>query len=534
MNKVSTTVMQKIFLIIIFGGISILGTYTGFPVKNAIANTRAIGIIVAGLIAGPFVGTGVGLVSGFHRYSLGGLTVNAAIISAVIQGYISGIFYKKMKHKKSILLESLLIGAFLEVVHMAIVVIITRPLEDAITLIKLIGPPMIIINSLGIMLLLAILESVRDEQERTEGRAAEIALEIANKTLPYMKKGLNKKSAQAVAEIIFNMIGNFDVVCLTSRTKILAYIQRGQKTHLSTDNSIFSKHVLKSIEQGQNLSFSSDQFGNTYNISRIIIPLKIEDGAVGTIVLSKNSKNSLTHYEVKLAKGLAQLISTQLEISKVQYQSQLVAQAEIRALQAQINPHFLFNALNTIVYYCLVDSVMAKNLIIHLGDFYRKNIVNVNKMVQLDVEIQHVKSYLVIEMARFEDKLNIVYDIDPECCCLLPPLVLQPIVENAVKHGILPKEVDGSILIKGMKKENSVVLTVEDDGVGMNEERLHSLFKNRRDVKHIGLKNVKSRLENIFGDECRFEVVSHLGIGTKVSISIPCDKGGYANESLDN
>ena len=534
MNKVSITFVQKLFLILFFGAVSILGTYTGFPVKNAIANTRAIGIIVAGLVAGPFVGTGVGLISGFHRYCLGGLTVNAAIISAVIQGYISGYFYKKLKHQKSILIESLLIGVFLEVIHMLIIIITARPIDAAITLVKLIGPPMIIINSLGIMLMLSIMESVRDNQEKTEGRAAEIALEIANKTLPYMKKGLNKKSAKYVAEIVFNMVGNFDVVCLTSRTCILAFIQRNQNNYLSTDNCIFSKNVLKSIEEGEIISVSLDHFGNAHDLSRIIIPLKIEDSAVGTMVLSKNSKNNLTHYEVKLAKGLAQLISTQLEISKVQYQSQLVAQAEIRALQAQINPHFLFNALNTIVYYCLVDPSIAKNLIIHLGDFYRKNIVNVNKMVQLDVEIQHVKSYLIIEMTRFQDKLKILYEIDSNCTCLLPPLVLQPIVENSVKHGILPKKDKGNIIIKGEKKDKFIVLTIEDDGVGMSEEKLNSLFINKQDSKHIGLKNVKGRLENIFGDECRFIVKSEVGYGTKVSIYLPCEEGGEAHEDFDS
>jgi two-component system sensor histidine kinase LytS len=521
MNKVQTTFGQKMILIIIFGLISIMGTYLGFPVKNAIANTRAIGIIVAGLIGGPFVGVAVGAVSGLHRYFLGGLTINAAIISAIIQGYISGIFYHRLKHKKNILVEGLLIGVLLELIHMIIIIMVSRPLADAILTVKQIGPPMVIINSLGVMLLLAILQNVRDDQEKMEGHAAETALEIANKTLPYMKKGLNEQSAKSVAEIVYDMGGDFDTVIITSREHVLAYVQNNSRYSLHTDNSIFSENVIHSLDTGKIMSFSFDEENNRDHLCRIIIPLKIEDRAVGTMILSKNSEKMLTHYEIKLAKGIAQLISTQLEISKGQYQSYLVAQAEIRALQAQINPHFLFNSLNTIVYYCIADPITAKNLIIHLADFYRKNIVNMKKMVELKTEIQHIKSYMVIESARFEGKVDIIYEIDPECNCLVPPLILQPIVENSIRHGVLPKLGEGTIKIKTLKNGTQAILTIEDDGVGMSAERLELAFGNKTETKNIGLRNVKSRIKNIYGDESQFTIESEPDEGTKVTIVVP-------------
>lgn len=537
MLKVQTTIKQKIFLILIFGVISILGTYSGFPVNNAIANTRAIGIIASGLIAGPIVGTGVGVISGIHRYSLGGLTINAAIISTIVQGYLSGLFHNRINYKKSILFESFVIGALLELIHMVIIIAITKPLVDAINTVKLIGPPMIIINSIGVLVTIAILETVYDEQEKTQGKAAELALEIANKTLPYLKKGLNNNSAMKASEIIYNMAGNFDVVCFTSKEKILSYIGEEPSSYLKIDDCIHSDNIIKCLETGEIISFSKKEMSQKKindNLCRIIIPLKIDKNIIGTIVLSKHSENNLTLFEIKLAKGLAQLISTQLEISKVQYQSHLVAQAEIKALQAQINPHFLFNALNTISYYCITKPNIAKDLIIYLGDFYRKNIVNLNKMVDIETEIQHVKSYLKIEMARFEGKINIEYRIQNDCKCLIPPLILQPIVENAIKHGILPKSSGGTIIISCYKKNGFIVLSVEDNGVGMCDEKIKEIFSNNKKIENIGLRNVKSRLKNIYGEDCKFIIKSKVENGTKITISISIVKGVDKFESINS
>ena len=534
MSKVETTIMQKIFLISIFGMISILGTYSGFPVKNAIANTRAIGIIASGLIAGPFVGVGVGFISGLHRYSLGGLTINAAIISTVMQGYLSGLIHNRIRYRRSILFESFFIGALLEGMHMLIILAITRPLNDAVSLVKIIGPPMMIINSLGVFSTIAILEKVYEDEEKTLSQSVELALLIANKTLPYLKKGLNEASAQKASKIIFDTVGNFDLVCFTSTNKILAYIGKDDSFVSGNDKKIRSVNIKKCLKSGEIVSFSSQEHpksGYKHNLSRIIIPLKVDKSVVGTVVLSKLSKNCLTQFEIKLSKGLAQLISTQLEIGKFQQMSQLIAQAEIRALQAQINPHFLFNALNTIAYYIISDPKTARDLIIHLGLFFRKNLVNLNKMVDVETEIEHIKSFLIIEMARFNGKLNIEYNISPDCKSMLPPLILQPIVENSIKHGLLPQKNGGNIWISGYRKNSFIVFEVEDDGVGMDKNRIAEILSTDKEIDSFGLRNVKARLEYIYGSECKFLIKSNPGSGTKVSIHFPVIEGGSYAES---
>jgi two-component system, LytTR family, sensor histidine kinase LytS len=530
MIKKKTTLLEKTILIIFFGGISILGTYTGFPLDNAIANTRAVGIIVAGLLAGPIVGTGVGLISGLHRFVLGGLSINAAFISAVLQGYLAGKYSQKSDYKRGKLLEVFFVGIVLEVIHMIIVVMVTRPVDEAIELVKIIGLPMIVINPIGIMLFITILESIYKEQEKIQGRAAGVALKIANQTLPFLRKGLNAYSAKKTAEIIYDMVNSFEVVCITSTEIILAKIGNIENIDLpQNDEIINSRSILKALETGEIISLTEKKTGdkllkNKSNFNKLIVPLKENERVVGALVLYKFYQNNVTQFEMKLTEGLAQLISTQLEISKVQYQSKLIAQAEIRALQSQINPHFLFNALNTIVYYCTKDTEKAKDLIIYLGEFYRNNLKDLNKMVKLETEIEHVKAYVFIEISRFEGKLKVEYDIQPNCICLVPPLILQPIVENAIKHGILPSNNGGIVKIKGTKEKNGIKLIIEDNGVGMSDETLKSIFSGNREKNHIGLKNVYNRLGQIYGNKDVFSIISQFGVGTKVTILIPNNK----------
>ncbi len=532
MLKKKTTIVEKIFLIVFFAIISILGTYTGFPVKNAIANTRAIGIIVSGLISGPIVGIGVGILAGMHRYFLGGLTVKAALFSAILQGYLAGKFHQKIGYRKTKWSDGLVIGSLLEIFHMFIVIMMTRPVNEAIKLVKLIGPPMIIINSIGVVFFIAILDNIYNEQEKIQAKAAELVLKIANKTLPYLRKGLNSVSAKKAAEIIYRMVGNFDVVCITSDKKILVSIGSEENNMFpKTGDCIISKSIKKTLKTGKiTLLPKKNQVESlkekSYVTTKVIVPLKENEKVVGTIILYKLKENSITPFEIKLAEVLSQLISTQLEISKVQYQSQLLAQAEIKALQAQINPHFLFNALNTIVYYCIKEPGKAKDLIIYLGEFYRNNLVDLNKMVDLETEIRHVSAYVQIEMARFKGKLNIKYNIKPDCKCLLPPLILQPIVENSIKHGILPNKEGGTVTISGIRENENIILTVEDDGVGMDKEIIENIFKNNKKRKNIGLRNVYDRLKSIYGNSCVFNIESTVGKGTKVTIKISTIKKG--------
>ena len=521
---------ERFFLVCFFAGLSILGTYTGFTLQNAIANTRAVAIIVAGLVAGPGVGIAVGLIAGLHRYALGGLTVVAALLSAIGQGWAAGHLSPWIHKRSGFWLKGFLAGASLELLHMGVVLLVTRPLESAWSTVKVIGPPMIVVNAFGVMAFLAILENVFHEQERIQADAAETALEIANLTLPILRKGLTYATAQELLEIIFQRVSGFEALCVVSRKKVLA-------AKVSSDKDIFpkrgdmiqSKSVIEAINTGETgvvprrLKIPGTSGASDY--TKVIIPLKEETTVTGAIIFYKPGVSGVTSYEMELAGGLARLISTQLEISKIHHHAQLVSQAEVKALQAQINPHFLFNAINTIVYYCTADPEKARDLMIFLGEFYRSNLTDLKQLVDLETEIRHVKAYVSIEMARFGDRLKVVDEVKDGKEWLVPPLILQPLVENAIKHGVLPRREGGTVVLASRLEEDRLVLTVRDDGVGADMDKIREILHHDANRKNIGLYNVYSRLKNIYGENVLL-IESEPGRGTTVTVSLPARERG--------
>ncbi len=205
----------------------------------------------------------------------------------------------------------------------------------------------------------------------------------------------------------------------------------------------------------------------------------------------------------------------------------LRTEAEIKMLQAQINPHFLFNAITSILHYIRTDPEVASTLLVKLGDFFRKNIKPGGKAVPLAKELEHCEDYVAIERARFEERLVVRYDVDPAVLeCQVPPMILQPLVENALNHGILPKEEGGEVVIGAHTENGSVRIFVKDDGVGMESGKQASLFQ---DVPETGgmqgarmaLRNVNDRLTGIYGAGHGLAIESVPGQGTTVSFSIP-------------
>ena len=160
-------------------------------------------------------------------------------------------------------------------------------------------------------------------------------------------------------------------------------------------------------------------------------------------------------------------------------------------------------------------------MLIHLGNYFRNNLQANNNEVDLHKEIETIKSYLEIEKERFGGKLNIVYDISEQVECSLPPLLLQPIVENAVKHGIFEKVEGGTVKIIVLDDETETELIVKDNGLGMSQEFLASLLDDRNNSTGIGLKNVNNRLKNKYGRDYGLIIKSQLGYGTTVTMRIP-------------
>ena len=208
------------------------------------------------------------------------------------------------------------------------------------------------------------------------------------------------------------------------------------------------------------------------------------------------------------------------EFHQLKKKELLFHEAEIKMLQAQINPHFLFNALNTISHYCRKAPMQARKLVIYLADYYRQNLVEPNTMIPLEQEIHHVKAYVNLEQARFGDRLSVRYVL-PKQMIIVPALIMQPLVENAILHGVLPRKEGGHIRVAVVEKKTEYILYVCDDGCGMEEEKVKELLDPGVRRKSIGLINVHQRLRFIYGNAGGLKIISRKGKGTLVSFRIP-------------
>jgi len=206
-----------------------------------------------------------------------------------------------------------------------------------------------------------------------------------------------------------------------------------------------------------------------------------------------------------------------------------LARAELAALKMQLHPHFLFNTLNTIASLIREQPSEAERTVVRLADLLRISLEgSADSEISLRSELLFLQKYLDIEQIRFQDRLTIAYEIEDEAFdALTPPLILQPLVENAIKHGIAPLERDGKLTLRGAVRNGSLVLTVEDNGPGLASDW------ERKVDKRVGLANTRERLRQLYGANQRFEIETPQGGGARVRISLPYHTAHHANGERD-
>lgn len=508
-------------LAITFAIFGIIGTYSGTDVNGAIANTRIIGIMAGGILYGPFVGIVSGLIAGLHRftYDIGGITSIPCAITTILAGFISAFIYKKGQNQPK-WLYGLIGGIVVESIEMLLILYISNPFDTAVSIVESIYLPMSFTNALGICILILLIQKLLNEKEQIAAKQAQLALEIANKTLPYFRE-INNDSLSKICSIIKESTGAA-AVAITDKSTILAHEGLGSDHHISGEQ-IQTTATMQVINDGQMRILNSPEEIECISKkcplkSSIIVPLKEDEEVIGTLKLYYGKENGISFTVEKLAIGLSQLISTQLEISKVGKLKELATNAEIKALQAQINPHFLFNALNTIISFLRFDPNSARELIINLSTYLRYNIEETNTFVSINKELEQVKAYVEIEKARFGEKLKVIYNIDENINLKIPSLIIQPLVENSIKHGILKGSGSGNVKIEVKKINfNTVKIIIEDDGVGIPEEVITSIHSGEDRGNRIGLSNVDSRLRYIYGKGL---LIERLKVGTKISFVV--------------
>jgi two-component system sensor histidine kinase LytS len=406
---------------------------------------------------------------------------------------------------------------------MAILLIIVRPFSAAVELVSIIGIPMIVANAIGISMLIAIVDMIYNERDRIAANQSKVVLQIANKTINYFRKGLTEETTREASNIIKEMTG-VSAVSFTSMDRILAHVGTGSDHHIPGIPLVtkITKQVLRDgvtmiADTKEDISCSHAECQLN---SAVIVPLMEKDNVIGSLKIYKTGENSITPVDVELAEGLASLFSTQIELSRIEEQAKLLNISELKALQAQINPHFLFNSINTIVSLIRTSPEKARDLLVKLGAYFRNSLYHSDEILLSD-EIQNIRNYLEIEKARFGDKLNILIDVPENINCMIPPFTLQPLVENSLKHGLLPRVEGGTIEIHGTKQDRDIHLTVRDNGIGIEENRLKTLLEETSCSKSVGIKNVNKRLICKYGESSGLIIESSPGSGTLVSLTIP-------------
>lgn len=363
------------------------------------------------------------------------------------------------------------------------------------------------------------------ESDRIKARQSDQTLDLASKTVVFMRQGLNLKSAQAVCDLLMPAVSS-NAVAVTDCEKILGYAGAGRSSHLP-NTPIQTQTTHQTLKDGKTRLVGTGT-GDSPDPSMgelhagIVTPLVVNGHIVGALKFYYFRPTQLDETQRAMAEGFAQLLSTQLSLAYLQQQTELATRMELKALQAQINPHFLFNTINTIAAATRTDPAKARTMLREFATYYRRLLENSDDLIELSKEIEQTERYLMFQRARFgEDQFELRVTLEDGLENLLvPAFIIQPLVENAVGHG---RREEGVLHIDvvGLRRARTVELSVTDDGVGIEPERLGNLVEGgSKTGMGIALKNVNMRLKAYFGASSTLHIDSKLGVGTRVTMTL--------------
>lgn len=513
---------------VVFSLFCIMGTYLGLKIDDSIANTRAIGAVLGGVLGGPWVGLAVGFTGGLHRYSLGGSSAFACMVSTVLEGLIAGFFHRYMIQRghfgtlfNPIAVALLTLCA--EVVQMLVLLLLVEPFAAAKHLVEQIALPMLVANSLGAALFMRILLDRRQLYERQSTVFSTKALAIAARVEGLLRSGFNVDTSSAVARIVYEETG-VGAVAITDTENLLAFIGIGSDHHLpgTPINSALTRKAIASNEvvyaDGNEVAYRCSISPKCPLATSLIIPLLGEENQViGTIKLYEPRTRLFSTINRALGEGIARLLSNQILAGRYMQQRELLAQSEIKLLHAQVNPHFLFNALNTLSAVIRRDPERACHLVLNLSTFFRNNLKRPSEETCLSEEIAHVTAYLEIEQARFLGQLVVDFDIPDDLRHVrMPAFLLQPIVENAIKHGTSQLIGVGHIRISARAQEEMLLLSVEDNA---------GLYVEPASSSGLGMHLVSRRIASRYGPAFGLDVACEPEVFTRVTLKLPLTAG---------
>ncbi len=354
-------------------------------------------------------------------------------------------------------------------------------------------------------------------------RATLDVLEQANRLAPPFRQGLTRSAAEKTVAGLLQLLGATGVV-IVNQTEVLASDGPVQG-HLHEVMALAEPTLRTSRSRVAPLGHPCADQGCTCG-SAMVVAIEVDGDVAGALVVLAGAA---TTGLIRISEAVAHWIAIQVELAELDRSKTRLAEAELRALRAQISPHFVYNALSAIASFVRSDPGRARELLLEFAEFTRYSLQSHNQFATLADELLAVDHYLDLERARFGERLRVRLRIAPEVLGVsLPAFVVQPLVENAVRHGIGRREGTGVVTIVAEDLGDRCRIVVEDDGVGMDPERLRAhLAGEDEDAGFggskggMGLLNVDERLRQVFGSDFALSVDTAPGAGTKVTLKVP-------------
>ncbi|AJT40518.1 histidine kinase [Psychromicrobium lacuslunae] len=367
-------------------------------------------------------------------------------------------------------------------------------------------------------------------------RASYTTLHLAARAGEQLRAGLQPGSAAKAAKQLRALLG-CDALAISDTEQMLAWdgtplaLERGfsesfalaQKTLQSGRSQVFRFPYRGSDAAVQALDERLTKMGLR---AAVVVPIRLDQRVIGTLSAlsssSSSTKSAPSAGLVRAANEVADWVAGQLQLAELSASKTLLMEAEVRALRAQISPHFIYNSLNAIASYVITDPERARELLVEFADFTRYSFRRHGDFTTVAEELRSIDRYLLLERARFGDRLQVSLQIGPEVLStLIPFLSLQPLVENAVQHGIEAKAGVGHIKITAQDSGAYAQITIEDDGVGMDPAQLAAVLAGQAEGDHIGLRNVDARLRQVYGEDHGLVVDTGPDAGTLITLRIP-------------
>jgi two-component system LytT family sensor kinase len=356
-------------------------------------------------------------------------------------------------------------------------------------------------------------------------RATFETLHTASLAAPPLRSGLTAQGAEKAARHLRVLLGQA-ALAITNAEELLAWEGAGGH-HAGSALA----HARGTLSGGRTRVLGPDVVAcadlDCPVRHAIVVPLTTDDRVVGTLTAYGTQASAGL---VRAAEEVGRWVDTQLELADLDRSRTLLMEAEVRALRAQISPHFIYNSLTTIASFVRTDPERARELLLEFADFTRYSFRRHGDFTTLAEELHSIDRYLLLERARFGDALHVTLRIAPEVLPVAVPfLCVQPLVENAVRHGLEVKPGLGRITIIAEDLGSECLISVEDDGVGMDPDRMRRLLAGEaRTGAGIGLANVDERQRQVYGDAYGLVVETARGAGMKVSLRVPKYRPGVS------